>query len=78
MTARTHATILLAVCGILVGFGLLTIVVSPGFFMSLLGAGIMTTGGAAAYLISSHRPDAIEHPSQTRWDANQLADFRSI
>jgi hypothetical protein len=46
---------LLAVCAALVCFGVLTIVVSPGFFMNLLGAGMLATGGAAAYLISSHR-----------------------
>jgi len=37
----------------LIGFGILTIAASPGFFMNLLGAGMMATGGAAAYLISS-------------------------
>jgi hypothetical protein len=57
MSARSASTVgLLAVCAVLVGFGLLTIAVSPGFFMNLLGAGMMATGGTAAYLISSHRP----------------------
>jgi hypothetical protein len=55
MTTRTHANILLALCAALVGFGILTIAVSVGFFMNLLGAGIMATGGGAAYLIWSHR-----------------------
>ena len=31
------------------------IAVSSGFFMNLLGAGIMAAGGSAAYLILSHR-----------------------
>jgi uncharacterized membrane protein YjjP (DUF1212 family) len=35
--------------------GLLIIAVSSGFFMNLLGAGTMASGGAAAYLILSHR-----------------------
>jgi hypothetical protein len=47
--------LLLAVCAVLVGFGILIIVVSAGFFMNLLGAGIMALGGSAAYLILSHR-----------------------
>ena len=47
--------LLLAVCAVLIGFGILTIAVSSGFFMNLLGAGIMASGGAAAYLILSHR-----------------------
>ena len=47
--------LLLAVCAVLVGFGMPIIVVSPGFFMNLLGAVIMALGGSAAYLILSHR-----------------------
>ncbi len=47
--------LLLAVCAVLIGFGTLTIAVSAGFFMNLLGAGIMALGGSAAYLILSHR-----------------------
>jgi hypothetical protein len=46
---------LLAICTFLVGFGIFTIAVSPGFFTELLGACIMATGGAAAYLISVER-----------------------
>jgi hypothetical protein len=45
--------ILLTVCAILVGVGILTIAVSPGFFMNLLGAGMLATGGTAAGLILS-------------------------
>jgi hypothetical protein len=48
-------TVLLAVCAVLIGFGILIIAVSSGFFMSLLGAGTMASGGSAAYLILSHR-----------------------
>jgi hypothetical protein len=47
--------LLLAVCTLLIGFGIFTIAVSSGFFMNLLGAGTMALGGAAAYLILSHR-----------------------
>ena len=54
MTELIHINVLLAVCTALVGFGILT-AISPGFFMNLLGAGMMGTGGAAAYLIWSHR-----------------------
>ena len=45
--------ILLKVCVILVGAGILTIAVSPGFFVNLLGAGMLATGGTAAGLILS-------------------------
>jgi hypothetical protein len=45
-------TVLLAVCAVLIGFGILIIAVSSGFFISL-GAGTMASGGAAAYLILS-------------------------
>jgi hypothetical protein len=55
MTKRIHINVLLTVCTALVGFGILTIAISPGFFMNLLGAGMMGTRGAAAYLIWSHR-----------------------
>jgi hypothetical protein len=55
MTVRAHTYILLAVCVALFGTGILTIVVSPGFFMQALGAGTMASGGAAGYLIWSHR-----------------------
>jgi hypothetical protein len=48
-------TVLLAVCAVLIGFGILVIAVSSGFFMNLLGAGTMASGGSAAYLILSHR-----------------------
>jgi hypothetical protein len=47
--------LLLAVCAVLVGLGIVVSAVSAGFFMNLLGAGIMGSGGAAAYLILSHR-----------------------
>jgi hypothetical protein len=47
---------LLAICAVLIGFGLFTIAVSLGFFMILLGSGMMATGGTAAYLIFSHKP----------------------
>ena len=47
--------LLLAICTVLVGFGILIIAVSSGFFMNLLGAGIMASGGSAAYLNLSHR-----------------------
>jgi hypothetical protein len=48
-------TVLLPVCAVLIVFGILIIAVSSGFFMSLLGAGTMASGGSAAYLILSHR-----------------------
>jgi len=44
-------TALLAVCAILVGRGVLTIMAPPGFFMNLRGAGMFATGGTAAGLI---------------------------
>jgi hypothetical protein len=47
--------LLLAICAVLIGFGILIIAVSSGFFMNLLGAGITASGGSAAYLILSHR-----------------------
>jgi hypothetical protein len=47
--------ILLAVCVVLVGFGIFTIVVSSGFFMNLLGACVAALGGSAAYLLLSDR-----------------------
>lgn len=50
---RVFNFILLAVCVILVGVGILTIAVSPGFFMNLLGAGMLATGGTAAGLVLS-------------------------
>jgi len=34
-------TVLLAVCAVLIGFGILIIAVSSGFFINLLGAGTM-------------------------------------
>jgi hypothetical protein len=49
--------ILLAVCAMLVCFGLVVIAISAGLFMNLLGAGIFATGGSAAYLILGHRSD---------------------
>ena len=52
-------TVLLAVCAILIGFGILVIVVSSGFFMNLLGAGAMALGASAAYLILS--PSNAQH-----------------
>jgi hypothetical protein len=52
--------LLLAVCAVLVGFCILIIVVSPGFFMNLLGAAVTALGGSAAYLILSHRMDIHE------------------
>jgi hypothetical protein len=48
-------TVLLAVCAVLIGFGILIITASSGFFMNLLGAGTMASGEPAAYLILSHR-----------------------
>jgi hypothetical protein len=48
-------TVLLAVCAVLIGFGILVVAVSSGFFMNLLGAGTMASGGSVAYLILSHR-----------------------
>ena len=52
-------TVLLAVCAILIGFGMLVIVASSGFFMNLLGAGTMALGASAAYLILS--PSNAQH-----------------
>jgi hypothetical protein len=52
--------LLLAVCAVLVGFGMLIIGLSSGFFMNLLGAGIVASGGSAGYLILSHRMDIHE------------------
>ena len=52
--------LLLAVCAVLVGFGILIIVVSAGFFMNLMGAAVTALGGSAAYLILSHRMDIHE------------------
>jgi hypothetical protein len=46
---------LLAICAILVAFGILTIAVSHGFFTQLTGAVIMALGGSAGYLIASQR-----------------------
>jgi hypothetical protein len=51
---------LLAVCAGLICFGILTIVLSSGFFMNLLGAGILAAGGSAAYLILSTRSEQIK------------------
>ena len=48
---------LLAICAGLVCFGVFTIAGSPGFFMQFLGAGMLGAGGAAAYLILSHRTE---------------------
>ena len=50
--------ILLGLCALLVLSGLFTIALSSGFFDSLFGAGMLATGGSAAYLILSHRADA--------------------
>lgn len=50
---RVLNIILLTVCVILVAAGILTIAASPGFFMNLLGAGMLATGGTAAGLILS-------------------------
>jgi len=52
---RLTNAVLLAICAVLIGFGILIITVSSGFFMNLLGAGTMASGGSAAYLILSHR-----------------------
>ena len=38
-------------------FRCFTIAVSPGFFMQPSGAGMLGTGGAAAYLTLSHRSE---------------------
>jgi hypothetical protein len=43
--------LLLTVCALLIAFGIVTIAVSAGFFVQLLGAIIMALGGSAAYLI---------------------------
>jgi hypothetical protein len=52
-------TLLLTVCAALVAFGIVTIAMSSGFFMQLLGATVMALGGSAAYLMLSHRsPEA--------------------
>jgi hypothetical protein len=53
----THDKYSIAICAVLVGFGILIIAASHGFFMSLLGAGTTAAGGSAAYLIVSHRSD---------------------
>jgi hypothetical protein len=42
---------LLVICAILAGFGIMIVAMTSGFFMNLLGAGIMAFGGSAAYLI---------------------------
>ena len=54
MTKRIHINVLLTVCTALVGFGILTIAISPGFFMNLLRCRHGGDRGAAAYLIWSH------------------------
>jgi hypothetical protein len=48
---------MLAISAALIVLGLLTIAVSDGFLMNLLGACIAGLGGAAAYLILLHRKD---------------------
>ena len=45
---------MLAISAALVVFGLVTIAVSDGFLMNLLGACIAGLGGSAGYLILSH------------------------
>jgi hypothetical protein len=55
-------TLLLAVCTVLVVFGILIIAVSPGFLMNLLGAATTAAGGSAAYLILSHPSDVRKNP----------------
>lgn len=57
MEQQVDHRFLLVICAALVCFGALTIAVSPGFFMNLLGACIAAAGGSAAYLILSHRAD---------------------
>jgi hypothetical protein len=52
----TASTVLLSIGVVLCSFGLWTIAVSEGFFMSLLGAGMMSTGGTAVFLIASYQP----------------------
>lgn len=42
---------------ILVLLGLVTVFVAPSFLLSLLGAGMLGAGGAAVYLILSHRAE---------------------
>jgi hypothetical protein len=54
----------LAICAILIVFGIFTIAVSHGFFTQLAGAAIL--GGTAGYLIASHRTDS----ASTRQDRN--------
>ena len=61
---------LLAVCAGLICFGILTVALSSGFFMNLLGAGILAAGGSAAYLILSNRNDQTKRSLQ----ANPAAD----
>jgi len=57
MPARSAGTYgLLAVCAVLVGFGVFAIAVSPGFFLILLGSGMLAAGGTSAFLIFSHEP----------------------
>jgi hypothetical protein len=51
----TDTRVLLSVCAFLVAFGMLVIVASSGFFMNLLGAGMLAAGGTAAYLLLSNR-----------------------
>jgi hypothetical protein len=46
--------VLRVISAILIGVGVLIIAVSSGFFMNLLGAGIVGAGGATTYLILSH------------------------
>ena len=60
-------TVLLAVCAILIGFGILVIVVSSGFFMNLLGAGAMALGASAAYLILSPSNAQPGNASSPHW-----------
>jgi hypothetical protein len=55
---------LLAVCAGLICFGILTVAVAGGFFMNLLGAGILAAGGSAAYLIMSNRNDQMKRALQ--------------
>lgn len=54
---------LLAACAALICLGGLTIAVSSGFFLNLLGAGMLATGGTAAYLIVAAGVDARKQKS---------------
>jgi len=47
--------IAIAICIVLIAYGLVTVVTSQGFFINVLGAGMTGCGGAAAYLLIVER-----------------------